>query len=44
MLVTLFGIEMDVKPEQCEKAEGEIDTIPSFISIDVLSGIEPLYS
>ena len=43
ILVTLFGMVTEVRPEQSEKAPFEIFNVPSLIVIDVLSGIIPLY-
>ena len=44
MLVTLFGITILVRPEQFSNTRALIATVPSSITIDVLSGIVPLYS
>ena len=44
ILVTLSGIVMLVRPVRLEKAEPAIPTVPSFKTIDVFSGIVPLYS
>ena len=43
ILVTLFGIIILVNPVQPEKAESAMLRVPSLITIEVLSGIVPLY-
>ena len=43
MIVTLFGIVMDVRPEQSLKAELPITFVPELTMTEVFWGIEPLY-
>ena len=43
MLVTLAGIEIDVRPEQSEKALAEMVVVPSFNMIPVPDGMVPMY-
>ena len=40
---TELGIVTDVKPLQFWKQHGEIETVPSFMEINVPEGIMPLY-
>ena len=41
--VTEFGIVTDVSPLQFSNAELAMTRVPSFMAIDVFSGIVPLY-
>ena len=44
IVVTELGNVTEIRPLQPKKVLGLIDTIPSFMTIDVLLGISPLYS